>query len=341
MGMAIPASYKSWFTRMREPLAFGILFFFILSAQIQLAAAAPHKGAIQLHRRSLFEQSSVLDDTKPILSRTCRVGIYQNNENIYKRKPNDIDWEGFPLGQGYNFSARTADIAFYEAENPPCNVIKDTLGDGIATAGAKFVWAQGYCGCGFWFISNCTGDFSYAEPERFATIDPYELDIRDNNDGGSHPGTFSSFRCITSTGWRPYSSCEVSFTNGGDQNEKFNEFDGTRRTLAVFKSFTDAGSWDALRPGPTVINRYTGQGSCIPVSDELPDADGVVMRQWKIKDCTCNFWTNSNCEGNPYLIDGVRGSVSRDRTNDNVYVFSRAQQVRSFRCDAPYGPSLG
>ncbi|KAK6342921.1 hypothetical protein TWF718_008299 [Orbilia javanica] len=317
-------------------VAFVILFF-ILSTHIPLASAAPYNPT--LRPRTLLNQVPLININTPVLSRTCRTGFYHTGENIHKRKPNNTAtaWEGFPLGQDYNIEARTEEIAFQELQTPPCRIIRDTLGDGIADAGIEFGWGQGYCGCTFWFLSNCTGDFDYLSTERLSSVEPYKLDLRDNNDGGSHLGKFQSFQCYTDPGWRPWSTGKLYFSNGGDQDKKYNKYDGLEKTIIISKVFINAGSTISFKSGGENIDRYNGQGSCISVSDEIPGTTGITMRQWEIENCTCSFWTNNKCEGNPYLIDGTRGVVSRKNID---HVFEAAQQVRSFRCDAPYGPPV-
>ncbi|KAF3312096.1 hypothetical protein TWF173_007587 [Orbilia oligospora] len=277
----------------------------------------------------------------PILSPACRVGFYHTNENVFKReRPSNITWEGYPLGKKpwpiANFTKQMEyEQQFTEDQN--CRKIEPSFGEAIAHAGIEFAWSLGYCGCGFFFLGNCTGDFSFLPPERITSINPYKLDIRNNNNGGSELGMFQSFYCIADSGWRPPFICKLSFSNGGNQKSQYNSFDGVGRTLAISKGFMDAGSGSDLKLGPSAIDGSTGQGSCISVSSELPGIEGIIMRQWEIENCTCIFWTTDKCEGKPYLIDGVRGLVSRENVER---VFGRVQKVRSFRCDAPYGPSF-
>ncbi|KAK6335967.1 hypothetical protein TWF730_003341 [Orbilia blumenaviensis] len=321
-------SYQSPLSNSNNILIIILLFNFFVNPTIS-SPLIRRTPPYHQRRNPPLERTQLLLSTTPILSPLCRLGVYHDKNGLGQFIATSRSWEGFPFGSSYSDENRTALINSKEDTFAQCSSVRAEFGESVAKAGIRYARVMGYCACTFWFEPDCTGDFDYIGHERQLTIDAYQLDLRNNNASAASPREFNSFRCTKNTGSRAWSLCEIRFSNGG-----YNQADKVKDTPTITRRFVDSGLKTVEESSPDMINRFSGRGFCIKVSDELKGVDGIAMREWRISQCTCSFWTNDTCRGNPYIVDGIRGVVERK----DIKTFAE-QKIKSFRCDAPYGPS--
>ncbi|KAK6532888.1 hypothetical protein TWF281_007059 [Arthrobotrys megalospora] len=273
----------------------------ILLAQIHQTTAIPHNST--LHRRSL-EQGNIWQTETPFLTRACKLGLYSQAGNTNSISGTFAKWEGYPLGMDYD----------NPVDNNKCHSIPAEIGDPLARYGVWQWYISGYCFCVLFRDDKC-GD-NPSPPNWSNLVLQGDWSFKPDN-----RGNYNSFQCRRRFGnfsfgtYRTYPKCTVEYSNGG-RHGGFDPIDGIDQWIHGAQEFGQDG-----------LNK-TGVGPCISGFE-------FTLRQWKIKSCTCHFYTDDKCETPPLLTDGNGGEVSREGFEG----FGN-QKIRSLRCDAPYAPRL-
>ncbi|KAK6512448.1 hypothetical protein TWF481_001334 [Arthrobotrys musiformis] len=254
---------------------------------------------------------------------------------------------------------------YYPEYSKSCLNIQDAIGENYGVSGLGSFFIAGYCYCHFFYKEDCDS-FNFYFPQE--NVSPSDVAFITHTYIGAsvdkiglgkfeawQGDPFKSFVCFR-TAPQPepqftHTKCSVAISNGGDKDPRYNEMDGVDNTLKIERTYgANSMSWSFnLDPddpkllererGRTLILPYTGQGTCVQVSDSIGGSpDGISMRQWSVKACTCLFYPTDHCKGRPVVIDGHNGHVERTIEDWGPATFYERQKIRSFRCNAPYGP---
>ncbi|KAK6505626.1 hypothetical protein TWF481_007517 [Arthrobotrys musiformis] len=256
-----------------------------------------------LHRRILFEQGKIWDNTTPYLTRACKLGLYtKHNTGIEiagKFLPTSSRyeaWEGYPLGPNYDPETNQQTLISERQQSSTCRNVPGEIGGKLAENGIEQIFMSGYCYCLFYKDESC----------RDNSVPSLLMRNKVSNAlGDDWSGNIKSFTCKKYSHWLSFVGCKLWFSDGGgpDPPEK--------------SEYVQQTGWD--------IDEWTGKGPCRSISP-------IVMKHWTISGCTCNFYTDSECEKR-ILLDGHAGWVRRE----NMTIFGD-QGVMSYRCDLPYAP---
>ncbi|KAK6335933.1 hypothetical protein TWF730_003309 [Orbilia blumenaviensis] len=178
----------------------------------------------------------------------------------------------------------------------------------------KALFVQGYCTCVFYADENC-GRRLFDVQNRFLTETPPEIGI-------PSPDPAYSFGCAENIGFHDFSGCSINISNGGDDEKRYNEWDGVNQTVKFSAELKHKD-----------ISPVTGQGKCTAIT--IDGVEGLSMRSWVVSMCTCHFYTDSECKKR-LITDGNRGT----REVKQFQGAGLQQKIRSFRCDLPWSAFL-
>ncbi|KAF3202252.1 hypothetical protein TWF106_002463 [Orbilia oligospora] len=332
---------------------------FLLILQINLTTAA----AVNTYAKSPLEprisdyllQTNFESYEYPTLSRHCRLGLYYIRSEDREIGSNEnepiLPWEYKLIIEGYDDESVRAWVKNEtKATIAGCYRVKWDMGyDFVDKIDAYYI--SGWCGCSFYINEHCT------DPPETSFESPGDIETTDCNSPRQHE--YERYRSWTSNSLMLFKqakrkvksfscyqslpsikiegepdktiSCKITLGNGGDQRPVYNEIDKANGVdLVISKEwFYDFHVFGAFRPSEGRV--------CERVSDYDPfkDRDGIIMRRWEVEGCTCEFFTNDKCEGNPLVRDGTSFYVNR-----NPPRYYQFQVIRSFRCEHFWGPPI-
>ncbi|KAF3312098.1 hypothetical protein TWF173_007589 [Orbilia oligospora] len=337
--------------------------FFLLLQINPTAAAAVYEPTYkpyvppELYRDGYLQQTKFESFEYPTLSRQCHLGLYyfQSEDQQIGSNYNEpiVAWEGVVIREGYDDKSVRSwvdDVDSVTNTVTACYNVKNNV-DPFLVDKIDAYYLSGWCGCNFYMTEDCTRppDRDWEHQKYVETINcnsPKLYEYEKYNSWRSNSAILfkkvkrkvKSFSCyqslpsIKTEGARSETvSCKITLGNGGDQRPAYNEIDKANGAdLVISREYSyNFHVFGAFRP-------LQGR-RCERVSDNDPfkDRDGIVMRRWEIEGCTCEFFTNDKCEGNPLVRDGTSFYVNR-----NAPRYYQFQVIRSFRCEHFWGPPM-